>query len=123
MKSVIGKAKVKERILSGALIGIINGLFGGGGGMIAVPVLSSVLGYTQKEAHATAIAIIAPLCAVSAIFYISGGFAHLPVIIPAAIGSTAGGIAGAKLLGRLPALAVRLAFIAVMLAAGIRMMI
>lgn len=123
MKALFGGGKVKERILSGATIGIINGLFGGGGGMIAVPVLSGVLGYGQKEAHATAIAVIAPVCAVSAAFYIAGGFARAGLLIPASLGNAAGGIIGAKLLGRLPALAVRIVFIAVMLAAGIRMMV
>lgn len=108
--------------LGGALIGAVNGLFGGGGGMIAVPVLSGTLGYPEKQAHATAIAVIAPLCAVSALFYLFGGHVRLPVVIPAALGNVAGGVIGAKLLGRLPGPAVRLCFIAVMLAAGIRMM-
>ena len=116
-------ANVKERLLSGSLIGIINGLFGGGGGMIAVPVLTELLGYPQKEAHATAIAVIAPVCAVSAVSYIIGGYAHLSVIIPAALGNVAGGVLGARLLGKLPQIAVQLCFVVVMLAAGIRMMI
>ncbi|HIU80152.1 MAG TPA: sulfite exporter TauE/SafE family protein [Candidatus Coproplasma excrementipullorum] len=116
-------ANVKERLLSGSLIGIINGLFGGGGGMIAVPVLTELLGYPQKEAHATAIAVIAPVCAVSAVSYIIGGYAYLSVIIPAALGNVAGGVLGARLLGKLPQIVVQLCFVVVMLAAGIRMMI
>lgn len=118
-----GKHSARRCITGGALVGIINGLFGGGGGMIAVPVLSGLLGYPQKQAHATAIAVIAPLCAVSAVVYIIGGYAHLNVIIPAAVGNIAGGVIGAKLLGKLPPIAVQICFIAVMLAAGIRMMI
>lgn len=114
---------VKQYILCGMLIGIVNGLFGGGGGMIAVPVLTGLLGYPQKQAHATAIAIIAPVCAVSAIWYIVGGFAKAAVVIPAALGNAAGGVLGAKLLGRLPVIVVQACFVAVMLAAGIRMMI
>ena len=75
MKQTKSGSQVKQRILSGALIGIINGLFGGGGGMIAVPVLIGLLGYPQKEAHATAIAVIAPVCAVSAAAYVFAGCA------------------------------------------------
>ncbi len=122
MDSVNARGRLKQRILCGILIGLINGLFGGGGGMIAVPVLTNVLGYPQKQAHATAIAVIAPVCAVSAISYIIGGFARLNLLIPASVGNVAGGLIGARLLGKLPALAVELCFICVMLAAGIRMM-
>lgn len=107
--------------MGGALIGAANGLFGGGGGMIAVPVLERALAYPQKQAHATAIFIIAPVCAVGAITYILGGYAQADVVIPAAIGNTVGGLLGAKLLGKLPEIWVNLTFIVLMLAAGLRM--
>lgn len=110
-----------KRIYGGIFIGAANGLFGGGGGMIAVPVLERALGYPEKQAHATAIYIIAPVCAVSAVAYIVGGYVRGDVIIPAAIGNVVGGILGAKLLGKLSGLWVKLTFIAIMLAAGIRM--
>ena len=110
-----------NRILGGLSIGAVSGLFGGGGGMVAVPVLENMLSYPPKQAHATAIFIIAPICAVSAVLYIIGGYADLQVIIPAAIGNVAGGLLGAKFLGKLPQFWVNLTFIAVMLAAGIRM--
>ena len=114
---------VNRRICGGALTGAANGLFGGGGGMIAVPLLAALPGYTQKSAHATAIAVIAPVCAVSAVFYLFGGFASADVIIPATLGNVAGGMIGAKLLGKLPSVVVNVLFLTVMLAAGIRMMI
>ena len=56
-----------KRLTAGALTGAVNGLFGGGGGMIAVPLLGKMLGYEDKEAHATAIFVIAPVCAASAL--------------------------------------------------------
>ncbi len=113
----------KNSVLSGSAIGFVNGLFGGGGGMVAVPLLSELLGYTKKEAHATAIFIIAPICLASAITYIVNGFVDLTVLIPAMIGNVAGGILGARFLGKLPVKLVETIFIAVMLAAGIRMVI
>lgn len=115
------KKDFKKSVVSGAGLGAVNGLFGGGGGMIAVPLLSGALGYGKKEAHATAILIIAPVCAVSAVMYIVHGYARADVIIPAAIGNVAGGLLGAEFLGRIPELWTELIFIAVMLAAGIRM--
>lgn len=112
-----------KSISAGGLTGAVNGLFGGGGGMVAVPLLKSVSGYGDKLAHATAILIIAPVCAASALVYVVNGYAQANVIIPASLGSVAGGIAGAYLLGKCPKLLVDLIFIAVMLAAGVRMMI
>ena len=89
--------------------------------MIAVPYLSSQAKFSAKEAHATAILIIAPLCLISAIIYCVGGYFSAEVAIPASIGNVVGGLVGAALLDKLPAIWVKTAFIAIMLAAGIRM--
>ena len=94
--------------LCGGAVGLANGLFGGGGGMIAVPLLSGAMNFEEKCAHATAILIIAPVCLASA---------------AACIGMTAGGALGALFLNRLPLTAVKVIFVAVMLAAGIRMVL
>jgi hypothetical protein len=115
--------KDKLCITSGLLIGAINGLFGGGGGMVAVPVLQRGLNYNSKEAHATAIYIIAPVCIAGAIAYIVGGFAKLNLIIPVSAGSVVGGLTGALSLKKMPTVWVDAIFIAVMLAAGIKMLI
>ena len=117
------KKKDKRAILGGLAVGGINGLFGGGGGMVAVPMLTGVLGYGQKQAHATAIFVIAPLCAVSVITYVINGYVDLSVVVPATVGNVVVGLLGAKFLGKLPKLFVQLTFIAVMLVAGIRMIV
>ena len=114
--------KALKGSLAGVLTGAVNGLFGGGGGMVAVPLLKNMLGYNEKRSHATAILIIAPVCAASAITYIAEGYFRADVVIPAAIGALAGGFVGAKLLGFLPEFIVNLVFIAVMLTAGLRML-
>ena len=69
-----------KRTLAGLLTGAVNGLFGGGGGMVAVPLLKNMLGYDEKNAHATAILIIAPVCAVSAVTYIVNGYFSADVV-------------------------------------------
>ncbi len=115
------KGRLKS-VLGGLGLGAVNGLFGGGGGMVAVPLLSA-LGYGEKQSHATAILIIAPVCAVSVLTYVFNGFIRADVIIPAAIGNVAGGLLGALALGKLPKFWVQAAFIAVMLSAGVRMLI
>jgi len=102
-------------------VGAVNGLFGGGGGMVAVPALINGLNYSPKRAHATAILIILPVCAATSVLYILGGYADLNVVVPSIIGSVAGGLLGAVFLGKLPEEVTNVAFICIMLAAGIRM--
>lgn len=110
-----------KRLIAGMLTGAVNGLFGGGGGMVAVPLLKGMLGYGDKQSHATAIFVIAPVCAASAAVYIINGYALPDVIIPAAVGSVAGGLVGAYSLNSFPKTVINCIFIAVMFAAGIRM--
>ncbi len=116
------KVNFFKQLTAGILTGAVNGLFGGGGGMVAVPILKGMLGYEERQAHATAIFVIAPVCAASAVTYIINGYAALDVIIPAALGSVAGGMAGAYYLNKCPKTIINYIFIAVMLAAGIRML-
>ncbi len=117
------KSNFKKAIISGVGLGAVNGFFGGGGGMIAVPILSGALGYSGKQAHATAILVIAPVCLVSALIYIIGGFTRADVIIPATIGNVTGGLVGAELLGKIPEIWTDLIFIAVLIVAGVKMVI
>lgn len=102
-------------------IGAINGLFGAGGGMLAVPCLTYVWGLDEKSAHATAIAVILPLCLVSSVVYALKGNYEPSVILPTVIGVTIGGIVGALLLKKMSANAVSFLFYALMTFAGFKM--
>ncbi len=113
--------KMGKGLINGSLIGIANGLFGGGGGMIAVPLLQKT-GLEAKEAHATAILVILPISAISFLVYAFRGYALPSVLIPTAIGVTAGGLLGAKLLGNMTGKAVRVAFAFLQLFAGLFML-
>ena len=116
------KGNFVKQATAGALTGAVNGVFGGGGGMIAVPLLSRMLGYEDRQAHATAIFVIAPVCLASAIVYIVNGYAVPYVIIPAAVGTVAGGFVGAYALSKFSSSAVNYIFIGIMLIAGLRML-
>ena len=59
--------------IAGVFIGAINGFFGGGGGMVCVPVLL-LLGLVNQRAQATAILIMLPISIASAIVYYTQGF-------------------------------------------------
>ena len=47
--------------LAGALAGLANGFFGGGGGSVLVPLLTRMCGLDQRRAFATSVAVILPL--------------------------------------------------------------
>ena len=106
----------------GGLIGVVNGLFGAGGGMLAVPLLLAVGGLSEVKAHATAILVILPLCLVSAVVYFASGTLDFWLVFCASIGVFAGGIIGAKMLKRLPEFALFFAFSFIMLAVGLKML-
>lgn len=106
--------------LCGVAIGGINGLFGGGGGMIAVPALTGIIKLSQKEAHATAILVILPVTAVSAAVYLFKGEVNLALLVPCTAGVAAGGAVGAALMNKISSPVLCLIFAAVMLAAGLK---
>ena len=110
--------KNAQSVVCGLAVGLANGLFGGGGGMIAVPLLQR-LGLEEKRAHATAILWILPISVLSFVLYAWKGYYDGGVLIPTAFGVTAGGILGAKLLGKMPVKAVNLVFAVLQAAAGI----
>lgn len=65
------KQAVRFRML-GFIAGILNGIFGAGGGLLVVPMLQSQ-NLEPKKAHATSIAIILPLSVISATMYLCRG--------------------------------------------------
>ncbi len=78
---------IKQNLKSASLgvaVGLVNGVFGAGGGMLAVPLLKKC-GLSQKSAHANAVAVILPITILSAILYLVKGtvdfndsFAYIP---------------------------------------------
>lgn len=109
-------------ILCGILIGFINGFFGGGGGMICVPLLEKVFHLSNKYSHATAIAIIFPISFASALIYLLSGTLKSIPLVTVGSGVIAGGILGSFLLKILSSKTIRIIFALVMLAGGIRLL-
>ena len=59
-------------VFLGMGVGVVNGIFGAGGGMLAVPLLKK-RGLNQKSAQANAIAVILPITVISAVLYLIRG--------------------------------------------------
>ena len=121
------KAELIKRYVKYAGIGLVtgaaNGLFGSGGGTIAVPAMVLLLGADDHKAHATAISIILPLTVVSSFFYISNSYVDWGLTVKVALGGLVGGYVGARLLQICPSKLLRKIFAAFMIVAGIRMMV
>ncbi len=108
--------------VTGAACGLLNGLFGAGGGMAAVPLLKAG-GLPQKKAHATSLAVILPLAAVSAAFYLLDGALSFREAVPYLPGGFLGACAGALLMKRIPSGVLRRVFGALLLVAGVRLLL
>lgn len=78
--------------LAGGAAGMINGLFGAGGGMVLVPLLGPKTGITEQERFPASVAIIAPICIVSLLNSAQQQLSFGQVL-PYLLGSIAGGIA------------------------------
>lgn len=73
------KEKTKKTLIAtgfGTVVGVVNGMLGAGGGMIAVPLLKK-LGLDQKSAHANAVAVILPITVLSAVLYLIKGYVDI----------------------------------------------
>lgn len=113
------KDKYKYAV-SGAAAGAANGLFGAGGGMILVPLLTRWAGLEDKKAFATSISIIAPLCVVSIVVYCIQGNMDFMQALPYLIGGFVGGLIGGKLFKKVPAKFLHRALGLIIIYGGIR---
>ena len=106
--------------LTGAAGGLVNGLFGGGGGMVVVPLLSRWCGVEEKKAFATCVAVIFPFCLLSAAIYLFRTGFDLLTALPYLIGGLAGGFVGGKLMDSVSVVWLRRIFAAFLLYGGAR---
>ncbi|WP_279230313.1 sulfite exporter TauE/SafE family protein [Thermohalobacter berrensis] len=115
--------KYSKFIIIGLITGMVNGLFGSGGGTIIVPALVFLIGIEDHKAHATAISIIFPLTIVSTFIYFTHDMLRLNIAIVVGLGGSIGAYIGARLLNKVPSKILRKAFGIFMIIAAIRMMI
>lgn len=115
------KIKIKPLFL-GACAGFVNGLLGSGGGMIAVPALKSQ-GIEPQSAHATSIAVISPMCALSAAIYLFRGDVSITDALSYLPAGAVGALVGALLLRKIPDTFLRKIFGAFALWAGLRLIL
>lgn len=82
--------------LAGGAAGALNGLFGAGGGMVLVPLLTKLTDLQDDEVFPSSVIIILPVCLVSLVLSWQGDAIPWSQTIPYLIGSCAGGIVAGK---------------------------
>ena len=86
--------------------------------MVLLPVLSRWGGLPQRRLYATCVAVIFPVCAVSAMVYLARGGVSLEAAAPYLAGGLEGGFVGGKLYGKVSVQYLRWMFAAFLLYAG-----
>lgn len=112
----------RARIAGGAA-GIANGLFGGGGGMVFVPLMSHEKELSQRRLYATCVGVILPVCLVSSTVYFLRSQLPLTEALPYLAGGLCGGFLGGKLYGRIPTKLLKWSFAGFLLYAGVRYLV
>jgi len=112
---------IRNGSIAGFAAGMLNGLLGAGGGMVIVPMLEKN-GLKPANAHATSIAVIVPLCVLSAALYMFGKNYNYTDVLPFLPAGLIGAFAGAKALPRIPDAMLRRIFGAFMLYAAWRLL-
>ena len=106
--------------LSGLAAGLVNGCFGGGGGVPLLVFLTRWCGVEEKRAFATCVAVIFPMCVVSAALYWFRGGLSAAQALPYLIGGFFGGLVGGRLFKKVPDVCLRRIFAFFLLYGGAR---
>ena len=107
--------------IGGLAVGVVNGLLGAGGGMLAVPLLKKS-GLTTKKSHSNAVGVILPLSIFSSVLYLTSSRVKIMDALPYIPGGLIGALIGTKMLKIIPAEILKKLFAAFMIWAGIRLL-
>ncbi len=109
-------------LLLGALAGVLSGLIGIGGGILIVPALIYVFGFSQHMAQGTTLALmIPPIGILAALEYYKSGNVDLRVAVLICLGFVVGGYVGAKIAVGIPDAILKRIFGAILMLVSIRM--
>lgn len=90
-------------LLVGIAAGVMSGLVGIGGGIVIVPALVFLLGFTQQRAQGTTLALLVPPIGILAAWqYYREGYVDLKIAGMICLGFVAGGLIGARIATGMP---------------------
>lgn len=110
-----------------AIIGIFAGFIGGsmgvGGGVIIIPALMIFLGFTQKEAQGTSLAVLTfPVAFVAALNYYKEGYINIKFAGIMIVTFVIGSYLGSKFALSIPASTLKKIFAVLLLIIGVKML-
>lgn len=106
--------------LAGIAAGAINGLFGAGGGMVLVPLLTWLTDLEDHEIFPASVSIILPVCIISLGLTFQFDSLTMRTAMPYLLGSSVGGIIAGLLAKRIPTVWLHRILGALILWGGIR---
>jgi uncharacterized membrane protein YfcA len=116
-----GPAGIALEVGTGGLVGVLSGLLGVGGGTILVPILTILFGIEQHQAQGVSLFMIIPTAIAGAWTHWRLGHVETRLVPPIAAASVIAAVAAAALANRLPAQVLRVAFGALLVWMGLRM--
>ena len=106
--------------LAGAAAGAVNGLLGGGGGMVLLPLLVRWGVRDTRGAFATCVAAIYPMCCVSAAAYLFRVRPDFMMLLPYLLGGTTGGVIAGLTFEKVPLRVLKVIFGLFLIYGGVR---
>ena len=111
-----------KKHLMGLICGLLNGMFGSGGGVAAVPMLEGA-GLEAKKSHATSVALIFVLSIATTISYLMGDRLDFGIALQYVPYGIMGAVIGAVLLKKTPNSLLRRIFGVIILVAAVRILV
>ena len=107
----------------GLMAGMLSGMVGVGGGIIVVPALVFFLGFTQKQAQGTSLALLSlPVVFLAALNYYNQGLVEIRTVLVMAVAFLAGGFLGSKIALSVPEESLKRFFAVILFYTGFKML-
>lgn len=105
----------------GLATGVLSALLGVGGGVVMVPAMVVIAGFSQHTAEGTSLVVIIPTALVGAWRHTRHGYTRWRVGLTVGAGGLAGGVLGGVAAQRLPADVLQAAFAVLLVVAGVQL--
>lgn len=110
-------------LLVGLISGALSGLIGVGGGIIIVPALIFILGYTQQQAQGASLGLLLlPVGILAVMNYYKKGQVDIRVVLIMATTFIIGGFLGSKLALSIPQAALKKVFAVILIGVAAKML-
>ncbi len=109
-------------LIIGIVGGFLSGLLGIGGGIVIVPALVMILGFSQKLAQGTTLALMLPPISIFAVIqYYKHGYVDIKISLVVIIGFIIGSLLSSKFVVHIPETILKRAFGILLIFVAIRM--